>query len=417
MHISAHDKDILRKLAEQKAEIAALSVHDEKAELWRRVNQLDPVRPVLWINEIPWHEMNVDDELTLCTTDPFAQQLETTLRRELYQWWHMPGDMIVSPYIECPKIIHSTGVGFEVQEDIVRIDDANEIVSHGYIPQITEPEDVEKIQNPVVTYDETTTLTRLALMQDIFAGTLPVKLVGKRGHWFAPWDNLITWWEPEQALLDLMLRPEMVHAIVSRLIEAYLCELNQWTTLDMLSSNNNNTRIGSGGYGYTNELPLDHDAESVPLSDIWGCCTAQIFVGVSPAMHWEFALQYEMAWLEQFGLTYYGCCEPLDMKLDILRRIPNLRKISMSPWVEPGRGAENIGLDYVYSYKPNPAIVAEDTFSPARAEAILRETLVATRQVGCSVEVILKDISTVRYDPTRLWQWHDIVMRQIEEDI
>jgi hypothetical protein len=27
-------------------------------------------------------------------------------------------------------------------------------------------------------------------------------------------------------------------------------------------------------------------------------------------MHEEFALQYEKRWLERFGLTYYGCCEP-----------------------------------------------------------------------------------------------------------
>ena len=47
------------------AQIAALPVHREKAELWRRLNDLESVRPMVWINEIPWHEMNVNDELTL----------------------------------------------------------------------------------------------------------------------------------------------------------------------------------------------------------------------------------------------------------------------------------------------------------------------------------------------------------------
>lgn len=34
--------------------------------------------------------------------------------------------------------------------------------------------------------------------------------------------------------------------------------------------------------------------------------------------------------LARWGLNYYGCCEPLDHKVHILRRIPRLRKISMN---------------------------------------------------------------------------------------
>ena len=47
------------------AEIAALPVHQEKARLWQKLNDLESERPMVWINEIPWHEMNVDGELTL----------------------------------------------------------------------------------------------------------------------------------------------------------------------------------------------------------------------------------------------------------------------------------------------------------------------------------------------------------------
>ena len=31
--------------------------------LWAKLNDLASERPILWINEICWHEMNVDDEL------------------------------------------------------------------------------------------------------------------------------------------------------------------------------------------------------------------------------------------------------------------------------------------------------------------------------------------------------------------
>jgi hypothetical protein len=102
MNLSAHDTDILRHLGDQQARIAALPIHKEKAELWRRLNDLEPVRPLIWINEVPWHEMNLNGELTLQTQDPWAQRIETELRRLIYQWDHFPADMVVSEFISCP---------------------------------------------------------------------------------------------------------------------------------------------------------------------------------------------------------------------------------------------------------------------------------------------------------------------------
>jgi hypothetical protein len=43
---------------------------DESAVL---INDPEAVRPLVWINEIPWHEINVADELTLRTVHPWAR--------------------------------------------------------------------------------------------------------------------------------------------------------------------------------------------------------------------------------------------------------------------------------------------------------------------------------------------------------
>ena len=255
MGIPGNDRDILRRLAEEQARIAALPVHREKAELWRRLNDLEPVRPLVWINEIPWHEMDVDGELTLRCEDTWAREIETGLRRLLYQWRHLPGDMIVDDYIACPLVIHSTGFGLAEDVDIVKTDDANDIVSRHFHRQIVEPEDVEKIKMPVVTHDREASEARYAEMCAIFGDILPVRKVGKKGRWFAPWDELIRWWGVQEAMVDLVERPEMVEAAISRLVDAYLCELDQWEALDLLTRNDDNTRIGSGGYGYTSGLP------------------------------------------------------------------------------------------------------------------------------------------------------------------
>jgi hypothetical protein len=63
--------------------------------------------------------------------------------------------------------------------------------------------------------------------------------------------------------------------------------------------------------------------------------------------------------------------------------------------------------------KPNPAILAEDDGRPELARRQLRETLEKTR--GCHIEVIMKDISTVRYQPQRLWGWEKMAMELAEE--
>jgi hypothetical protein len=181
-----------------------------------------------------------------------------------------------------------------------------------------------------------------------------------------------------------------------------------------LSLDANNTRVGSGGYGYTDQLPGEpYDPDYVRPHNMWGCSNAQIFSEVSPQMHWEFAVEHDLRWLQRWGVTYYGCCEPLDRKLDILRRIPNLRKISASPWCDTQRVVDQIGTDYVISRKPSPAILAEDRWQPERAKQALCEFLETAR--GCHVELIMKDISTVRYQPQRLWEWAAIASEVVEQ--
>ena len=427
MTLAQADRDVLRRLAAQQAEIAALPVHADKARLWRRLNDLEPVRPMVWINEIPWHEMDVDGELTLQCASPWARELETGLRRLLYQWRHMPADMIVDGYLSCPLVIHTTGLGLAEDVDIVKTDDDNDIVSRRFHRQIVEPQDIEKIRPPRVTYDAAATEEDYARMCDLFGDILPVRKVGKKGTWFAPWDELIRWWGVEDAMRDLVDRPEMVEAAMARLVDAYLSQLDQWESLGLLTRNADNTRIGSGGYGYTAALQgsvtlpdsvavQDKALNSgqVRTRDLWGSATAQIFGSVSARMHWRFALQHEMRWLERWGLTYYGCCEPLDIKMGILRKIPNLRKVSMSPWVDLDRAVKEVGDDYVFSRKPSPAVLAEDNWHPEAARADLVRFLDKAR--GCHIEIIMKDVSTVRYQPQRLWEWADIAMELAQAD-
>jgi len=405
--ISANDREIMRRLAAEWAEAADLAQHEQTAKRWARLNDLDPIKPMVWINEIPWHEMNVNDELTLQCENPFLRDHELNMRRTLYQWRHMPGDMIIRPIYDCPLVIHDSGFGIAEDVDVAKTDETSSIVSRHFHIQIQNEADIIKIQMPEVWHDVEATEHNHALLDDAFGDLLPVQKRGMPGFWFAPWDELIRWWGVQEAMLDLVMRPELVHMAMERLTQAYLHRLDQYEDQGLLSMNSDNTRVGSGGYAYTSALP-DADAQRLqaPTQSLWGNAAAQIFSDVSPKMHVEFALQYERRWLDRFALTYYGCCEPLHLKVDILRSVPNLRKISMSPWINVEKAAEAMGGDFVFSYKPNPAIFVDSVWNPAKARQVLVDVLERAR--GCVIELIMKDISTVHYQPQHLWQWAEI---------
>jgi len=90
--------------------------------------------------------------------------------------------------------------------------------------------------------------------------------------------------------------------------------------------------------------------------------------------------------------------------------IPNVRKVSMSPWADQERGAAEIGRQFVFSRKPSPAFLAGDRFDEERVRADLLATRAACERNGCPLEYILKDISTVGHRPERLFAWARIAM-------
>ena len=212
------------------------------------------------------------------------------------------------------------------------------------------------------------------------------------------WDPIATWMGVENALYTLIDQPDLMHGLVRRMTDGYLSMFDQLEEQGLLCEPQ--SLIHCTG-AYTDELPAPgYNPEKPRTKDIWMFGLAQMFSTVSPQMFKEFEVDYTSQICERFGLVYYGCCDPLDQKMNQVRMIPNVRKVSMSPWVNQKRGAEAIGREFVFSRKPSPAMLAFDTFDP---EAV-RQDLLATRKIcednNCPLELILKDISTVRYEPS-----------------
>ena len=404
------DRWILRDLAKRIADAAADPVNDKRRDLWRRLNGLEPVRPPVFINEIPWHEIMPADEF-VCEDD-LARGVERSMRTKLHQWEHFPGDMIIDPVWWSPLAIRDSGYGLRPKS--LDPDAEGTRGSRQFLPIIETEEDVDRLQPPVITHDETATERNFSALAEVFGDILRVEKRGVVATWFAPWDELVRYWSVERLYMDMYDKPDLVNRGAARMVDCHLARLDQWEEQGLLDVSNGNHRVGSNGLGITDDLP-GPDARPTRVTPMhqWGTATGQIFSEVSPDQHWEFCLRHEMRWLERFGLNCYGCCEPLHTKVDLLRKIPRLRKVSVSPKADKGMMAELGGSNWVMALKPNPAIFAPERFDAAVARAELVKDIEPMR--GCCVEIVLKDITTIRDDPPRLYEWARIAREVAEE--
>ena len=411
------DKNVIHDLAKKVAEIASLPVHKEKQDMWIRLNRLERVRPLIHVQAIDpsiWAELISEDQLQ--TTNAFCRNQEMALRKKIYCWECFPDDRVVDDIIICPIAIHgdSRSTGFGMKENMERPEMK---FGAGILKNTIEKEnDIDKIQtDPHVWVNREETEHRYERLCELYDGILRVEKRGRDFFWLTVMDQFIRWRGIHQMFFDLIDRPGWVHEALERITTGHLSSIEQMEELNVLSLGNGNTSLGSGGYGWTDQLPQpDFDGEHVRLKDLWARCATQIFTeGISPEMHDEFAIHYEKRILERFGLSTYGCCEPLHNKMHIVRKIKNLRRVSMSPWVDIDVAAAEVGKDYVYTHKPNPTIVSMNVWDTELARSELRNAFEKTREN--IVEVNFQDLHTVRNEPRRLTEWTQIALQLAEE--
>ncbi len=181
-----------------------------------------------------------------------------------------------------------------------------------------------------------------------------------------------------------------------------------------LSLNNDNIYVGSGGFGFTHELPqADFDGIHVRTKDMWGFAESQETTYVSPEMFAEFIFPYQYPILERFGLNCYGCCEPLHLRWHIVKEFPRLRRISVSPWADWKKMAEYLEDKYIYSLKPSPASLAKPVIDENYIRSELRRAMEITKD--CRVEVIMKDNHTIGGNPQNVIRWCQIAREKAEK--
>lgn len=399
---NAHeDHTILRPLAERYSELAGLEIQAERLERYRKTISLEEVRPVVLIDEVPWGEID-DDDLKLRCRGSEARDIETRLRRALYQWLHFQVDRVIPPVFRVAKKINYGGIGLEVQEIQIQAATGTYAASHEYTDQLQNEDDLARLTLPEVSYARRPTERMAEVAESVFAGLMPVELVGTNLG-YNIWDRIAEYRGVEKLLMDLAMRPDFMHQIARRFMEIGESIFDQLLALDLLDTKPIILHCTPASSG---ELPAADFDGSVRKRDLWGRCAAQIFAAVSPEMHDEFDLAYNQQLFGDCGLLYYGCCEPMDSKIDILRkRFKNLRKISITPWADPESAARQMGSDFVLAAKPNPAFVSSPEFNAEQVRQEITGYLESCRRHGTTCEFVLKDVSTISGNPENLSQW------------
>ena len=339
--IGLEDRAVLRSLASRLAELAARPEEERKRELWYQHNALAITRPLVLVDpENGWNE--IVTRASLACRGELARRWEMVLRKELFWGDSIKDDKPLEALFEVgytctdsewgmPEAYHGGAAG----------------QSYSWEGSIHTEKDVEGIRVPEIVVDYRTTLDTLALAAEVFRGILAV---GLRGVWW--WSLGMTYDLARLVGLEKMLylmydAPAMVHRIMSMLRDGYMAKLDFLTANRLLSLNNNHAYVGSGGIGYSRELPArsadvagagDGTAGAgVTPRDMWCLTESQETIGVSPEQFEEFVFPYQQPLQERFGLNCYGCCEPLQSRWHIVKRIPRLRRVSVSPWADRRR--------------------------------------------------------------------------------
>jgi len=405
--ISRKEQEILRRLASQVAQLAARPIENEKRDLWFRHNTLETTRPLIFCDpENGWNEIITDAQMQ-CQGE-LAREWEMILRKEIFWGESMGDDRVIEPYFEVPYIYSESDWGMKE----TKIGGQNG-GSYTWNSPLKSYDDLGKLHFPSISIAYEATATLLSLAKKVLAGLLTVRLKGK--WWWSlgmTWD-LVNLRGLEQIMFDAYDYPDELHQLMGVLRDGTLAKLDFLEKNGLLSMNNDGTYVGSGGFGYTGELPQrNFDGKITRTSDMWGFCESQETITFSPDMFAEFIFPYQLPILERFGLNCYGCCEPLDKRWYVIKNASRLRRVSVSPWANLADMADKLGDRYIYSMKPHPASLAVPSLDERRTRTELRKALQTTR--NCRVEIIMKDNHTIGNNPQNVIRWCQIARREAE---
>ncbi len=405
-----HDREIIRDLARRYAEVAADPVQDTRRALWRDHNSLVGGRPLIYARvegSVAGSE-EIPEVATPSCEDPKWHGVERWFLLWLFKA-SLNDDFVFEPYFPFRALHACSGWGVETPRRFAAEGTHSFTVDH----PIRELDDLNKLRTPVHRIREQETASSLAEVEDTIGDILTVDC--DRAPAYRMWSGDISTdlgylRGVEPLMIDIVLHPEWLHRFVAFLadgVEKAQAEAEAEGDWGLSAHENQSVPYARGL-----EAPRAN-ARGVRRSQLWGYMASQEFEAASPDHFEEFLLRYQRPILAQYGLTAYGCCEDLTRKIDKLRSIGNLRRIAVSPRADLRACAEQIGTDYVISWRPNPARMIALGCDEGDMRRVLVEGLRVCRRLH--VDVCLKDVTTVQNEPRRFATWVKVARQAIDE--
>jgi hypothetical protein len=405
------DKEILRKLSAQVKEVSEKPVMTDRERKWTAINDLKTEGPMILVSpEGSWREINA--LLPLECEDEIAREFELALRQKIYHHEHICDDWVIDATFDIPIKISDSGYGLELKRETSDMATG----AFKYIPPITDLDrDMDKLRFREITIEKDISDARFELAQASFGDILNVSRNAAGYFWTTGMTGAaISLIGLEELMLYMFDNPDGLKRFMQFMSNDMSNYMDQLESLDILGYNNGNNLIGSGNWGLTSDLPSKQKPVDGPInfSHLWGFCESQETVGVSPEMFAEFIFPYQKPLIDRFGLTYYGCCEPVEDRFNYIKQCDNLRCISVSPWSDVEKCAELYGRDYVLCHKPNPGLICVN-FAEEACRKEIRNVLDKAKDLN--VMFILKDTHTISHQPERFKRWVAIAREEIEK--
>lgn len=413
--IAANERHAIRELATKWMDFASQPVMNERKRLWKAVHDLRAERPVLLIETSSIDGFVSTSEL-VCE-DPFLRAVERNMRDTIRHAEETGDDIVIEPYyrIGWQLELSDFGVPVELRPAITAQNEPS--LAYTFNFPIKKPGDIKKLKKRTLTVDREKALRFKAVLEDVMGDILPVRVANYDHFLVEPgdegWTGMfffgLTWqiyrFIGNNGLLYWLYdAPDTIHRLMSYMLDDRIRIFEFLERERLLEVNTDNQMAGPRSYGYVSDLPGPDYRGEVTLKDLWGWAESQETTIISPAMYREFFLPYLARLSSRFGLIYYGCCEPVDDRLElIMEAIPNLRSVSVSGWADFKKVGEMLGKKYVYSRKPTPAYISGKNPDWGLVEEDMKRTYDAARD--CNLEILFRDVYTINGDRRRLGEW------------
>jgi hypothetical protein len=405
----------LRELAARQAEIAALPVMDARKRMWYDLNDgRQGARPPVVIETWTFDRDFMPDGIFRCTSE-IGRRIERQLLRQIRNHELIDDDKVVPDTFDIGWSVDINELGVSIDRETVK--DAQGIeTGYQWIHPIKDLErDLDLLKPAVCSVDREHTAAWRSFLDHLLGDLLPVKIrTGLFGCTMLT-HRVVELMGMQAYFMAMFDAPDAVHALMAFLRDNALRVMRWAEEQGLLRVNNGNQDSFGSSYNFTTALPAPGwGGEPSRLCDMWGNANSQETVGVSPTMYHEFCFPYYRDVCEPMGLLYYGCCEPADPFWEDIRRLPHLKKVSISRWCDERFMGEALqGTDVVYSRKPDPNLLGVDVRLDEEAWAAhIRETLDATH--GVAVEFIVRDVYTVHGDLSKPRRAVEIARAEID---